>query len=203
MDDFYALIKNLKGVQIITGERVTDILTQDCNEEDILDSKVKYKTKIIGVKTEKNIYNCDKVILATGGKSYPLTGSTGDGYEIAKKLGHTVTEIRPSLVALTASRESLEICQHLQGLSLKNVAIKVLEKNNIIYEDFGEMLFTHFGVSGPIILSASAHLVRTKMEDVHILIDVKPALTEEKLDERIIRDFEKNKNREFKNSLNE
>ena len=158
-----ALIKNLKGVQIITGERVTDILTQDCNEEDILDSKVKYKTKIIGVKTEKNIYNCDKVILATGGKSYPLTGSTGDGYEIAKKLGHTVTEIRPSLVALTASRESLEICQHLQGLSLKNVEIKVLEKNKIIYEDFGEMLFTHFGVSGPIILSASAHLVRTKM----------------------------------------
>lgn len=198
-----ALIKNLKGVQIITGERVTDILTQDCNEEDILDSKVKYKTKIIGVKTEKSIYNCDKVILATGGKSYPLTGSTGDGYEIAKKLGHTVTEIRPSLVALTASRESLEICQHLQGLSLKNVAIKVLEKNKIIYEDFGEMLFTHFGVSGPIILSASAHLVRTKMEDVHILIDVKPALTEEKLDERIIRDFEKNKNREFKNSLND
>ena len=198
-----ALIKNLKGVQIITGERVTDILTQDCNEEDILDSKVKYKTKIIGVKTEKNIYNCDKVILATGGKSYPLTGSTGDGYEIAKKLGHTVTEIRPSLVALTASKESLEICQHLQGLSLKNVAIKVLEKNKIIYEDFGEMLFTHFGVSGPIILSASAHLVRTKMEDVHILIDVKPALTEEKLDERIIRDFEKNKNREFKNSLND
>lgn len=79
----------------------------------------------------------------------------------------------------------------------------MLEKNKIIYEDFGEMLFTHFGVSGPIILSVSAHLVRTKMEDVHILIDVKPALTEEKLDERIIRDFEKNKNREFKNSLND
>ena len=104
----------------------------------------------------------DKVILATGGKSYPLTGSTGTGYEIAKKLGHTITEIKPSLVPLECYQK--HICQELQGLSLRNVKIKLedIEKNKIIYEDFGEMLFTHFGVSGPTILSGSSHLVRYK-----------------------------------------
>ena len=153
----------------------------------------------------------DKVILATGGKSYPQTGSTGDGYDIALKLGHTITQIKPSLVPLTTKETSLEICKSLQGLSLKNVAIKFIdeEKNKVIYKDFGEMLFTHFGVSGPTILSASAHLLRykninelLKNNKIKLNIDLKPALDQEKLNLRIQRDFEKEKNREFKNSLN-
>lgn len=153
----------------------------------------------------------DKVILATGGKSYLQTGSTGDGYDIALKLGHTITQIKPSLVPLTTKETSLEICKSLQGLSLKNVAIKFIdeEKNKVIYKDFGEMLFTHFGVSGPTILSASAHLLRykninelLKNNKIKLNIDLKPALDQEKLNLRIQRDFEKEKNKEFKNSLN-
>ena len=150
----------------------------------------------------------DKLIIATGGKSYPLTGSTGDGYLFAKCFGHTVTEIRPSLVPLEIYE--IDECKMIQGLSLRNVEIKIkdIEKNKLIYEDFGEMLFTHFGISGPTILSGSAHLIRYKNVDgllkdkkVKITIDLKPALTEEQLNLRILRDFEKEKNKEFKNSL--
>ena len=122
---------------------------------------------------------------------------------MAEELGHTITDIKPSLVAMTAKQESLYVCQELQGLTLKNVVIDVFENNKKVYNDFGEMLFTHFGVSGPIILSASAHLVRTKMRDAKIVIDMKPALSEEKLNERILRDFDKYKNKELKNSLND
>ena len=163
------------------------------------------------IEGKNNTLLADKIILATGGKSYPGTGSTGDGYEIAKKLGHTITKIRPSLVPLTASKESsLKICKDLQGLSLKNVSIVLndITKNKVIYEDFGEMLFTHFGVSGPTILSSSAHLLKYKdvddlMKNGNIVLDIdlKPALTTEKLDERILRDFSEEKNKEFKNSL--
>ena len=165
-------------------------------------------SRVIGVKTNKEIINTDTVILATGGKSYPLTGSTGDGYEIARKIGHTVTSIRPSLVPLEIYNKNL--CNDLQGLSLKNVSINIIdtEKNKNIYSDFGEMIFTHYGVSGPIILSSSAHLVRYKninelMKHKKILleIDFKPALSEEKLDERVQRDFIGEKNKYFKNSL--
>lgn len=150
----------------------------------------------------------DKIILATGGKSYPNTGSTGDGYILAQKLGHTVTDIKPSLVPLVT--KEIQLCKDLQGLSLKNVGIKFIniENKKVIYEDFGEMLFTHFGISGPTILSASAHLLRTKnieqllKEDKIILsIDLKPALSEDKLDTRIIRDFEEFKNKQYSNSL--
>ncbi|MBQ3414687.1 MAG: NAD(P)/FAD-dependent oxidoreductase [Clostridia bacterium] len=164
--------------------------------------------KIIGVKCNSQIIKCDKVVLATGGKSYPLTGSTGDGYEIAKKLGHTVTNIKPSLVPIEVYNKN--ICKELQGLSLRNVGIKIIdiEKNKNIYTDFGEMIFTHFGVSGPTILSGSAHLVRYKNIDellvnkkIILEIDLKPALSEEKLDERIQRDFSEQKNKLFKNSL--
>ena len=153
-------------------------------------------------------FEAEKVILATGGNSYPLTGSTGDGYELAKKLGHTVTKIRPSLVPLEAFEQNM--CKELQGLSLRNVNIqfKNKENNKVIYDDFGEMLFTHFGVSGPTILSSSAHLVRYKNIDellknkkIVLSIDFKPALSEEKLDERILRDFDEFKNKQFKNSL--
>lgn len=172
--------------------------------------------KAIGVQClfndKKETILADKVILATGGKSYPITGSTGDGYKIARELGHTITEIKPSLIPLTANKESLEICKQLQGLSLRNIAIQIRDnkKNKVIYEDFGEMLFTHWGVSGPTILSGSAHLLRYPRVDellkegsIELHIDLKPALSEEKLEERILRDFEKEKNKEFKNSLND
>lgn len=172
--------------------------------------------KVIGVQYIFNKKNetilADKIILATGGKSYPITGSTGDGYKIARELGHTITEIKPSLIPLTAGKESLEICKQLQGLSLRNIAIQMrdIKKNKVIYEDFGEMLFTHWGVSGPTILSGSAHLLRYPRVDellkegtIELHIDLKPALSEEKLEERILRDFEKEKNKEFKNSLND
>ena len=185
-----ALIRVLKkkNVKIITDAKVEEI--------EVKNGKVTGVYYILN--SNLQFIGADKVILATGGKSYPLTGSTGDGYEMAKKLGHTITEIRPSLVALKAKQD---ICQRLQGLSLKNVGLKIYRDNKLVYEDFGEMLFTHFGVSGPIILSGSAHLVRGSMENVYISIDLKPALDEAKLDERILRDFSEGKNKEFKNSL--
>ena len=202
-----ALIKRLKkeNVKIITNARVVDIIVKENTVQGVI-----YKTNSNSNKNANSSKNeqkielkADKVILATGGKSYPLTGSNGDGYNLAKKLGHTVTEIRPSLVALVAKDEDIDVCQNLQGLSLKNVGLKVYRDNKMIYEDFGEMLFTHFGVSGPIILSSSAHLVRNSMENVQISIDLKPALDENKLDERTLRDFNTEKNKEFKNSLNQ
>lgn len=203
-DVLNVLVKLLKkaSVQIKTNAKVEEILIQN--------------NKVTGVQANINgkmqTINADKVILATGGKSYPVTGSTGDGYNLAKKIGHMVTTIKPSLIPLIANKESLEICKNLQGLSLINVAIKILDtsKNKLIYEDFGEMLFTHWGVSGPIILSASAHLLRYKNIEnllangqIDLSINLKPALTPEKLENRILRDFEKQKNKEFKNSLNE
>lgn len=166
---------------------------------------------VTGVLTDAGEIYADKVILATGGKSYPLTGSTGDGYIFASKLGHTIQEIKPSLVPLEIYNKQEAI--KMQGLSLKNVKIKMVEKNqeNLekeIYEDFGEMLFTHFGISGPTILSSSAHLVRypnlqelLKTKKIKIYIDLKTALTEEQLDNRILRDFKAAKNKQFKNSL--
>lgn len=160
------------------------------------------------VDTNIDQIKADKLIIATGGKSYPLTGSTGDGYLFAKWFGHTITDIKPSLVPLEI-RENNE-CKNMQGLSLKNVSIKIkdIESNKQIYEDFGEMLFTHFGISGPIILSGSAHLIRYKNIEsllkngkIKIYIDLKPALSVEQLNLRILRDFEKEKNKEFRNSL--
>ena len=164
--------------------------------------------EVLGVRTDKEIIQTDKIILATGGKSYPLTGSTGDGYLIAKNIGHKVTEIRPSLVPLVIYEKNE--CKEMQGLSLRNVGIKIIDesKNKLIYEDFGEMVFTHFGISGPTILSGSAHLVRYKKIDdlmkeqkIKLQIDLKPALTEEQLDERILRDFKEFKNKQFKHAL--
>ena len=203
-DVLNVLVRLLKrsNVKIETNAKVEKILTE--NE------------KIVGVQAvidgKVRTINADKVILATGGMSYPVTGSNGDGYELAKELGHTITKIKPSLIPLTAQRESLEICKELQGLSLINVSIKLIDtqKNKIIYDDFGEILFTHWGVSGPIILSGSAHLLRYKNVEellkegkIELSINLKPALTEEKLENRILRDFEAQKNKEFKNSLNE
>lgn len=218
LNAFMEELKKLK-VPIITNAKVEKILT---NSDDVSGVEyIKNGTKVI----EK----ADKVILATGGKSYQSTGSTGDGYEMAEKLGHTITKISPSLVPVEANsiknaeknniyvfeskyNNSLNLCKTLQGLSLKNVEIKFedTEKNKIIYQDFGEMLFTHFGVSGPTILSGSAHLLRYKnveqlLKEGKILLNInlKPALSEEKLDLRLLRDFEKEKNKLFKNSLSE
>lgn len=184
-----ALEKELSGVEILTNTSATEIITKN--------------NEAIGVKTNKGDFFADKIILATGGKSYPLTGSTGDGYEMAKKLGHTITKIKPALVPLVAKKESKIQCQQMQGLSLRNVGLKLFNNNKLIYEDFGEMLFTHYGVTGPIILSASSHLVRQELNNPRIEIDLKPALTDDKLDERILRDFETEKNKEFRNALDQ
>ncbi len=203
IDVLNCFIKRLKElhVKIIYNTEIKEILTDEINNIKI----------VKGVKTNKNIiYNAEKVVIATGGKSYPLTGSTGDGYKMAENLGHHITEIEPSLVPLNILE--VDICKNLQGLNLRNTKIKILDKESgkIIYEDFGEMLFTHFGISGPIILSSSAHLVRYKNikekfknDKIEILIDLKPALSEEKLDSRILRDFDDLKNKQFKNSLND
>ena len=233
LDVLKCFTKKLKkqNIKIEYNTRVTELIVSEI-EDDKSNLKNEYKSeagenkkigiakvkkekklKIEGVKTLngdlEKIEKVDKVILATGGKSYPLTGSTGDGYILAKKVGHTITELRPSLIPLETY--DLETCKKLQGLTLKNIAITItdIEKNKKIYEDFGEMIFTHFGVSGPIILSASAHLTRyksnlEKMKNKKIIlkIDLKPALSEEKLEERILRDFNELKNKQFKNSLN-
>ena len=193
-DVLNALIKILKklNVKILTNTEVKRILVKDGEVEGA------------EISTGKKIY-ADKIILATGGKSYPVTGSNGRGYFLAKELGHTIVELKPSLIPLVSNNKE---CQDLQGLSLRNVAIKLKNNDKVIYEEFGEMLFTHFGVSGPIILSASAHLVRLKNlnellrnEKIKLQIDLKPELTQEKLDGRVLRDFEGVKNKEFKNSL--
>ena len=188
-------------INVKLNSKVTKILVKN--------SKVEGVKYLNSEDIEKTLY-ADKIILATGGATYPLTGSTGDGYKMAEQLGHTVTKIKPSLIPLTASKGSIKTCQELQGLSLRNVAIRLIdaEKSKKIYEDFGEMIFTHFGVSGPTILSSSAHLLRYKNVEellangkITLEIDLKPALSEQQLDLRIQRDFSANKNKEFKNSL--
>ncbi len=155
-----------------------------------------------GVLTESDeTIDADSVLIATGGVSYPSTGSTGDGYELARQAGHTIIEPIPSLVPLNAHEG---FCSALQGLSLRNVAVKVTdtEDNKIIFSDFGEMLFTHYGVSGPLILSASSHMRGMKSGKYVIAIDLKPALGTEQLDARVLRDFSENANRNFINALN-
>ena len=149
--------------------------------------------------TDGRTMYADKVIVATGGKSYEATGSTGDGYLFAQAVGHTVKEIKPALVPFTVKEEW---CMKMQGLALKNVSVRLECGKKKIYEGFGEMLFTHFGVSGPLILSASSYYVKKYLgQPVTLSIDLKPALNREQLDKRILRDFEDNKNKQFKNSL--
>lgn len=144
------------------------------------------------------VLKADKVIITTGGMSYPSTGSDGDGYTFAKQTGHKVTHLDPALVPFNIDGT---ICQRLQGISLKNVEASLYADGKQIYKEFGEMLFTHFGVSGPIIISASSYAVRYKGKQLKFCIDLKPALSEEKLDQRILKDFQENINKEFKNSL--
>lgn len=163
--------------------RVTKLLTDENNA-------------VLGVSTERGDYICDRVILATGGASYPLTGSTGDGYKLAGDVGHTVIPPTGSLVPLISSEE----CAAMQGLSLRNTELKLLDKKGkVVFKDFGELLFTHFGISGPMALSASAHL--KEGQSYEIALDLKPALDEGKLDARFLRDFEKYSNRSMENAL--
>jgi len=153
-----------------------------------------------GVIGEREDYEAEKVIVATGGVSYPLTGSTGDGYRLAKAAGHTVVAPRASLVPLCAAGD---LCGKLQGLSLRNVSLRVYENGKKILEDFGEMLFTHFGVSGPLILSASAHMRRFGQAEYRLEIDLKPALDEQTLDKRLVSDFARHSNSDFINAFDE
>lgn len=184
----YALEK--RKVNIELNAKVLEITKEDD------EFNVKY-TKNCSL---KNIF-CDKIIIATGGLSYESTGSTGDGYKFAKFFGHSILKTYPSLVGIETKNPDKE----LQGLSLKNVAIKIYNKKDekkIIYKDFGEMLFTHYGISGPIIISASSYITnRNDLSDLIIEIDMKPALCEDELNKRILRDFEKYSNKELKNSL--
>ena len=154
----------------------------------------------VGVDTENGFFPFDAVILATGGASYPLTGSDGSGYAIARDAGHTVTPLIPSLVPLVSPSP---LCAEMQGLSLKNVALTLRDGDRTLYRDFGEMLFTHFGMSGPMILSASAHLRDVDWKNVWVDIDLKPALDEQTLERRILSDFAKYANRDAQNALSD
>lgn len=174
------------GITVLLQNEVKKLLTEKETVTGVL---------LAGGKTEA----CDAVIVATGGISYESTGSTGDGYLFAEQTGHKLVERRPSLVPLNCAES---FCKELMGLSLKNVEVTLYHKDKEIYKDFGEMLFTHFGVSGPLILSASGKYVQKAFKEPALLtIDLKPALSEEQLDKRILRDFEENKNKAFKNAL--
>ena len=163
----------------------TDILTRD--------------GAVSAVVTTEGTIDCDAAVVCTGGMSYPLTGSTGDGYRFAQQFGHTVTPLRASLVPLESNDPW---CAEMQGFSLRNVTLTVYDEHNKqVYSDLGEMLFTHFGVSGPLVLSASAHMRDFSQHSYRLSIDLKPALDEKKLDARILRDFQKYANRDFKNAL--
>lgn len=185
VNTLFKFVKN-SGVRLIEG-RVDEIIEKN--------------KKVEGIKLKDGrTITADKVVIACGGKSYPGTGSSGDGYKLAKQLGHTIIQLKPSLVPLNITEK---FCRDLQGLSLKNVALEVFdnEKKKVIYKDFGEMLFTHFGVSGPIILSASAHMRNIVSGKYSLAIDLKPALSFEQLDKRVLRDFSENIHKDFSNSL--
>lgn len=183
-----ALVKCLKSLKIKTLHGTAEkILTKN--------------GQVTGVKLKDGtVLEADRVILATGGMSYPLTGSTGDGYRMAAELGHTVTELKPSLVPLTLHEG---FCSRLAGLSLKNVTLSVFEdgKKKPVFSELGEMLFTHFGISGPLVLSASSHMRYMGKKNYTAVIDLKPALSGEQLDRRILRDFENEKNKDISNAL--
>lgn len=194
-DIIKALTNKLKelNVNINLRTEVSEIIVDDYTE-------VGYKNKVKGIilKNKERIY-ADSIILCTGGMSYATTGSTGDGYNFAKKLGHNIIKPTPSLVPLNIKED---IVRNLQGLSLKNVEISIKDKDKLIYKDFGEMIFTHFGVSGPLILSASSYIVRElENTNLDLYLDLKPALNFEKLELRILRDFDEGKNKSIKNIL--
>ena len=154
--------------------------------------------KCCGVTAGKDEFRSESVLIACGGKSYPNTGSNGDGYALAEMAGHTITEIKPSLVPLVSPDK---YCAEMMGLSLRNVTLKLFDREKLIYSELGEMLFTHFGVSGPLVLSASSHIRDMQPNRYTLKIDLKPGLTAEQLDMRIQRDFSENLNRDFANGI--
>lgn len=181
-----ALLRRLRGLGVeIAQTRALSILTED--------------GRVTGITTEQGMIFCKAIILATGGASYPATGSTGDGYRMAGELGHTVVPAKPSLVPLESSDG---FCASMQGLALKNVSLRVKNrKGKTVYQDLGELLFTHFGLSGPLVLSASAHMRDFEKEQYACSIDLKPALDEQKLDARLLREFDQAPNRDVQNVL--
>ncbi len=212
-EDTISLFENL-GVPLKT-ERGRRVFPESDKARDIVDAMRRYSegartvfSKVSAVRKTDGGFAVtaggstelfDKVILATGGRSYPLTGSDGSGYKLAIKLGHRVTELIPSLIPLTSSSE---LCADMQGLSLKNVAITVKNKDGkALYTDFGEMMFAHFGVTGPMILSASAHLRDVEISELTLYIDLKPALDEKALDARLLSDFSKMSNKDLINAM--
>ena len=192
------------GVEVKLYTEVGRILCEDRNDIDEFDKKEVHQI-VKGVELKGGLVNgkktvmADSVIVATGGFSYKATGSTGDGYKFAREMGHTVTDIYPALVPFNAKEGYVK---EMQGLALKNVTVRIFDGKKKLYEDFGEMLFTHFGVSGPLLLSASAMLSpKYTSKELQMQIDLKPALDEEQLDKRILKDFEEAKNKQFKNSI--
>ncbi len=154
--------------------------------------------KIIGVKTEFGVVECDSVIVCTGGISYPLTGSTGDGYKFAKKFGHNIVDLRPALVGIELKGDEF---LSIQGLSLKNVRLTIKASEKVVFSEFGEMLFTHFGISGPIVLTASSLINRKELNNLTVFIDLKPALDEKTLDARLVREFGENSAKNISNVM--
>jgi predicted Rossmann fold flavoprotein len=179
--------------KFLTDNNVKILLNTNINFIEKLGNKF-----IINANNNKLIF--DKIVIATGGKSYPTTGSSGAGYSFAEKLGHKIIPIKPSLVPIEIEEESIK---SLQGLSLRNVTITASSQNKIIYEEFGEMVFTHYGISGPIVISMSNYLHRYTDKKIQIFIDLKPALTIEKLGDRLLRDFQEYTNKQIKNALND
>ena len=189
------------GVQILLSEKVTKILcsmSDICIMSNIVMSDKINMPRIVAVETDKNTYTCDYAIVATGGVSYPTTGSTGDGYAFAKAVGHTVVELKSALCGLNLRGD---LHKPLQGVSLKNVRLTAKFGGKTIFEEFGEMLFTHFGISGPLVLSLSSCVNRLPLDKVSVFLDLKPALDEETLDKRLLRDFDKYKNKQIGNAL--
>ncbi len=218
MDFFEQLglsLKTERGNRVFPlSDKSSDVIAVLRRELERQGVDIKYQTEVsevvtregsfygIKLKGKKEVLTADAIIITTGGLSYPLTGSTGDGFEFAKSMGHTVTQLSPSLVPIHVKESFVK---ELMGLSLKNVEVTVTAGQKVVFKEFGELLFTHFGVSGPIILSASSYILPylNKQESLQISIDLKPALTAEQLDIRILRDFEEFKNKQFKNSLDQ
>lgn len=191
------------GVEVLLNTKVKELLLGEesfLKEERGKASEAEAeKPAVRGVLLEDGrVIKADKVLLATGGLSYPSTGSTGDGHSMAKKAGHKVTQLYPALVPFVVEESW---CHKLQGLSLKNVSAKIKQGKKVLYEGFGEMLFTHFGVSGPLMLTASSYLTKKLEKPAELILDLKPALSEKQLDGRLIREFEANHNKQFKNIL--
>lgn len=185
VDIVSALERELKSADVkIISEKVTDLIVEN--------------GVCVGVKTAKKEYRSRSVLIATGGKSYPQTGSTGDGYRFAQSVGHTITKLEPSLIPIVCNEK---YCSDMMGLSLKNVTLSLYDGDKKIFSELGEMLFTHFGVSGPLVLSASSHIGKMQPERYKLYIDLKPGLTHAQLDTRLQRDFGENINRIFGNSL--